>query len=335
MADIRIKHTDIDISGVYKGEDVEALTGVTLVALRSGSYDLPKLIEALRAREGKLDIVTASAEDAEDSSNSNSTAEVTSDIFVKLGPLSVSIKRRWLNIDALAASATRVASRVIEASAEQTEFAWEEVTGESILATVNEHGGNAVFEVDRESGVILSIQASFYDPRPASSMLGLVEAAATPKKIVGDLAQTSILNAAGTEEQVFGLVEWTIDWKRKTVEATTTDDATYESSLGSTKSWTAKAKFMYIDGDASQQDAVLASVDSLQLDAVLWNFFPTVEIARALWQGYAIIDGITIASGMGKVVGLDVSLKGTGPLKRLAQIAPVANNTVTGQQAEV
>jgi hypothetical protein len=136
------------------------------------------------------------------------------------------------------------------------------------------------------------------------------------------------------EVQVIGLSEWTIDWKRKTVDATTTDGDTYEQSLPSTASWTVKSKYMFIDGDPSQATYVLATIQAPQTPAT-WNFFPTIAVGRSAWQGQAYVDGITLGSGMGKVVGLDVSLKGTGPLTQLVQLAPVVNtSTVTGQQAE-
>ena len=153
--------------------------------------------------------------------------------------------------------------------------------------------------------------------------------------------QTTAAGAAGTaitfttETQVIGLSEFTIDWKRKTADATTTDDDTYESSLGSTASWSVKAKYMFIDGDTSQSTNILATITSPQ-SPTTWNFFPTIGTGRAAFSGSAYVDGITIASGMGKVVGLDVSLKGTGKLNFLSQAAPVANpNTGTGEQAEV
>ena len=241
--------------------------------------------------------------------------------------------RRRYDVDGLAARARELATVSLQAAAEQLEFQWQEVTGEDILAYVTERGGTALVERDTVSGVIDSITASFYDYDP--NVVESILAAATPKKIVGDLAQTSIVTATG-EEQIIGLSEWTISWKRKTVESTTTDDALYEGALGSTKSWTVKSKFMFVDGDPSQVDGVLSAIDTTALDALTWNFFPTVEIGRAAFQGLAFIDGIDIGSGSGKIVGLDVSLKGTGPLKRLVQIAPVANTTtVTGQQAEV
>lgn len=138
-----------------------------------------------------------------------------------------------------------------------------------------------------------------------------------------------------TETQVLGLAEWTLNWKRKTADATTTDDDTYESSLGSTASWSVKAKYMFIDGDTSQAQNILATITSPQ-SPTTWNFFPTIGTGRAAFSGSAYVDGIDIATGMGKVVGLDVSLKGTGKLNFLTQAAPVANpNTGTGEQAEV
>jgi hypothetical protein len=152
--------------------------------------------------------------------------------------------------------------------------------------------------------------------------------------------QTTAAGAAGTpltfttETQVIGLAEWTLSWKRKTADATTTDDDTYESSLGSTASWSVKAKYMFIDGDTSQSTNILATITTPQ-SPTTWNFFPTIGTGRAAFSGAAYVDGIDIATGMGKVVGLDVSLKGTGKLNFLTQAAPIPNpNTGTGQQAE-
>jgi len=137
----------------------------------------------------------------------------------------------------------------------------------------------------------------------------------------GDLAQASV-GASGSETQVLGLIEWSIDWKRKTVDSTTTDDAGFESSQGSTVSWTAKAKFAFLDGDTSQSTNILAAL-STPAGATKWNFFNQVATGRASFTGSAWIDGITLASGVGKLVGLDVSLKGTGPLTSVAQIAAI------------
>lgn len=145
--------------------------------------------------------------------------------------------------------------------------------------------------------------------------------AVTATRLVGDLAQTSI-GATGSETQVLGLMEWTIDWKRKTVDSTTTDDAAHESNLGSTDSWTAKAKYAYIDGDTSQASNVLAAL-STATAAAKWNFFGTVATGRDSWTGSAYIDGCTITAGVGKIIALDISLKGTGPLTKVAQVAAV------------
>lgn len=145
----------------------------------------------------------------------------------------------------------------------------------------------------------------------------------TATRLVGDLAQTSV-GASGSESQILGLMEWTIDWKRKTVDSTTTDDQAHESALGSTDSWTAKAKYAYIDGDASQQTNLLAALQAAATP-LKWNFFSTVAVGRDSWTGTAIIDGATITSGVGKIVGLDISLKGSGPLTKVAQLSPDEN----------
>ena len=258
-----------------------------------------------------------------------------------------------LDLTALVALATLSAQRfeglhsgagnlVINASAEQLAFASREVTGEDIVAMTGLAGGKVLsIERDETTGLITSIEASIptcfeYDSSEMSEVLESLHATApAPAKLLGDLAQTSV-GTSGGEVQVIGLAEWSLSWKRKTADATTTDDAEYESSLGSTKSWSVKAKYMFIDGDSSQQSNIYSAISTLQNDSQIFNFFPTVATGRAAFQGACIIDGIDIATGMGKCVGTDVSLKGTGPLTMLTQAAPQANtNTVTGEQAEV
>lgn len=145
----------------------------------------------------------------------------------------------------------------------------------------------------------------------------------TPTRLVGDLAQTTIGGTAGSETQILGLMEWTIDWKVKNVDATSTDDGGNEYWLPSTRSWTAKAKYAYIDGDTSQLDNILNQMIAEQA-LVTWNFFPTVATGRGAWQGQASIESCTLTSGIGKVVAIDISLKGAGPCTFKTQLAPVS-----------
>lgn len=148
----------------------------------------------------------------------------------------------------------------------------------------------------------------------------------TVTRLTGDLAQTSV-GITGSEVQTLGLQEWTIDRKLKTVDGTTTDDQGDESNFSSTRSWTAKAKFAYLDSDTSQAANIFNAISSAQT-AVPWNFFPTVALGRGAWNGKAYVDGYTLTAGVGKLVAVDVSLKGTGPLTFTVQTAP------TGNQAE-
>lgn len=148
----------------------------------------------------------------------------------------------------------------------------------------------------------------------------------TPSRLVGDLAQTSI-GLTGAQTQVLGLMEWTIDWKVKNVDATTTDDQGNEFWLPSTRSWTAKAKYAYIDGDTSQTAQIINQMITEQT-LKTWNFFPTVAVGRGCWVGQASIESCTLTAGAGKVVAMDISLKGAGPCTFQAQLAP------TGTQAE-
>ncbi len=231
----------------------------------------------------------------------------------------------------------------LRASADFLDGPGPELTGEQLLLFCRQIGvpdEDIAYKLG-DDGVIDEITASVpthfeYDPHEMGEVLESLQATGvTPTKIVGDLAQTSV-GASGSEVQVIGLSEWTISWKRKTADATTTDYSSYESSLPSTASWSVKAKYMFIDGDPSQQTNILATITTLQTTTQTWNFFPTIAQGRSAFSGQAYVDSIDIASGMGKCVGLDVSLKGNGPLFVLTQVAPQANaNTQTGQQAEV
>jgi predicted secreted protein len=141
-------------------------------------------------------------------------------------------------------------------------------------------------------------------------------------RLTGDLAQTSV-GLTGTQTQTLGLQEWTIDKKAKMVDSTTTDDAGHETSLASTDSWTAKAKYAYIDSDTSQASAIFNALSSAQA-AVQWNFFPTPLLGRGVWSGKAFVDGYTLTAGVGKLIAVDISLKGTGPLTFGVQLAPAS-----------
>lgn len=138
-----------------------------------------------------------------------------------------------------------------------------------------------------------------------------------------------------TEQQVIGLMEWTIEVKLKTPDATTTDDAAWESSLPSSKSWTAKAKYCFYDGDPSQQTNILATINAPGT-VTRWNFFLDAVNSDVAFYGNAFVESISFGGGTGKIVGLDISLKGSGPLVQTTQTAPVPNTTTnTGQQAEL
>jgi hypothetical protein len=146
---------------------------------------------------------------------------------------------------------------------------------------------------------------------------------------------TGVALTVGGQTQVIGLQDWSIAFKLKTADATTTDDSAWESSLPSSKSWTAKAKYVYLMGDPSQIANIRATLAASPSAAVLWNFFADPVTGDDSFSGMAYVDGIDWAAGVGKIVGQDVSLKGTGPLTIIAQLAPVPNTaTLTDDQAE-
>jgi hypothetical protein len=137
------------------------------------------------------------------------------------------------------------------------------------------------------------------------------------------------------EQQVIGLMDWSLAFKLKTADATTTDDAEWESSLPSSGSWSAKAKYVYLMGDPSQIAQIRATLAATTRIPVKWNFFANPNTGDDSFTGMAYIDGIDWTAGVGKIVGQDVSLKGTGPLSIVAQTAPVPNTaTITDLQAE-
>jgi hypothetical protein len=66
-----------------------------------------------------------------------------------------------------------------------------------------------------------------------------------------------------------------------------------------------------------------------------WNFFASPVSGDDSFSGMAYIDGVKWTAGVGKIVGQDVTLKGTGPLNVIAQTSPVPNTaTITDLQAE-
>ena len=146
--------------------------------------------------------------------------------------------------------------------------------------------------------------------------------APSASRLTGDLAQTSV-GVTGSQTQVIGLKEWTIDRKLKTLDSTTTDDLGDETNLASTRSWTASAMYVYIDGDTTQATNLLNAISSAQT-AVQWNFFPDAVQGRGAWYGKAFVESYKLSGGVGKVFALDITLKGTGPLTFGTQLAPVS-----------
>jgi predicted secreted protein len=158
----------------------------------------------------------------------------------------------------------------------------------------------------------------------AASGTSTVTVSATPyaTRLNGDLAQCSV-GLAGAQSQVLGLQEWNIDRKFKTTECTTTDDQGDEANLTSTRSWTASAKFAYIDGDPSQAANIINAITVGQ-QPVQWNFFPAAVSGRGAWSGLAWVDSYKLSGGVGKLFAFDVTLKGSGKLSFNPQLAPIA-----------
>jgi len=168
-----------------------------------------------------------------------------------------------------------------------------------------------------------------------TTILSIIAGVVTLSAAASATASGVTLTVGSVEVQVIGLMDWTLDFKLKTADATTTDDAEWESSLPSSGSWSAKAKYVYLMGDPSQMAQIRATLAATVRVPVRWNFFANIVTGDDSFTGMAYIDSISWTAGVGKIVGQDVSLKGTGPLAIIAQLAPVPNTaTLTDLQAE-
>lgn len=207
--------------------------------------------------------------------------------------------------------------------------------GAPIVFTANTTSASAVLGSPSSIAGLLAGQSITGTGIPANTtILSIVSGTVTLSANATATASTVTLTA-NAEQQVIGLVEWSIDFKLKTADATTTDDSAWESSLPSSKSWTAKAKYIYLEGDPSQIAQIRAALSQTPSVPLMWNFFPDPVTGDDGFKGMAYIDGITWSAGVGKIVGQDVSLKGTGPLTAITQLAPIANAaTITDLQAE-
>ena len=145
-------------------------------------------------------------------------------------------------------------------------------------------------------------------------------------KITGDLAQTTIATTVGgvpgTQAKVASLGEWDITEKSKMVDATDTDSGGAETTLPSTYSWTATAKYMYLDGDPQQQTAIMDALKGQNTPGAIaptWVFYPTKASGRDQYTGQAWLESKKTNSGVGKLVALDITLRGIGFLARSPQ----------------
>jgi hypothetical protein len=197
-------------------------------------------------------------------------------------------------------------------------------TGSAILGSPSSIVGLAAGQLITAAGI------------PAlATILSIIAGVVTLSAAATATAAGVTMTVTSTEVQVIGLMDWNISFKLKTADATTTDDAEWESSLPSSGSWSVKAKYVYLMGDPSQIAQIRATLAATTRVPQRWNFFAAPNTGDDSFTGMAYIDGIDWTAGVGKIVGQDVSLKGTGPLAVVAQIAPIPNAaTITNLQAE-
>jgi len=149
------------------------------------------------------------------------------------------------------------------------------------------------------------------------------------KRLTGDLARTTVGINPGIDipgaTRVLGLTDWTMTIKTKSVDASTTDDDAWEDWLPSMSSWTAKAKYVYLMGDASQLTNIIqAAIGDGRRTSSEWNFFLDSTSGDDSFSGQAFISGLGISSIIGRTVTMDVTLQGRGPLNLRNQAAFLA-----------
>jgi hypothetical protein len=210
------------------------------------------------------------------------------------------------------------------------------VGGTVLSITGNTTSGSAIIGTPSTIVGLAAGQAFTGAGIPAlTTILSLTSGVLTLSANATATASAVTFTVSTTEQQVIGLMDWNISFKLKTADATTTDDAEWESSLPSSGSWSVKAKYVYLMGDPSQMAQIRATLAATTRVPQRWNFFANPLTGDDSFSGLAYIDGIDWTAGVGKIVGQDVSLKGTGPLAIIAQTAPVANPaTLTDLQAE-
>ena len=232
-------------------------------------------------------------------------------------------------ISTIAASGTPVTSpREIVGDLAQTSVGQNyQVTG-SITS-----GSESVTGVSSITGLAVGQLVTGTGIAPGTTITAVAAGTITLSAAVTATAAAAALNVIG-ESQTFGLMEWEISWKLDTVASTTTDNAGYKSFLPSNAEWTVTAKFAYLLGDTSQTNNVRSIITALQRTTQRWNFFMAPEAGDDSFYGNAFIDSIKFGAGGGKIVGMDVTLKGSGPLYIAPTLAPTPSSTVTGLQAQ-
>src|SRR5579864_1330841 len=156
-------------------------------------------------------------------------------------------------------------------------------------------------------------------------LFGAVKFVVTPHKIQGELAKLSFLPGGGSATTLAALTEWEINFKVKAEDTTNNDDSGWESKLPGVASWTANAKHMYIEGDATQtavENMLGPGSTSYSAGLPVFTFYPEKTAPSSgenSWVGSGFITDWKLTGKNGSAFAVDITIEGTGPLTKTAQ----------------
>ena len=146
-----------------------------------------------------------------------------------------------------------------------------------------------------------------------------------PHKIQGDLAKLSFTPGGGAATILAALTEWELNFKLKVEETTNNDDAGWHSSIPGTAGWTATAKSIYVEGDASQatiEGFIGPGGTVYGAGLPSFTFYPEKTAAGSgenSWVGSGYITDWKLTGKNGSAFAMDITIEGTGALVKTAQ----------------
>lgn len=146
----------------------------------------------------------------------------------------------------------------------------------------------------------------------------------TPHKINGELAKLQFTPAGGAATILAALTDWEVNIKVTSADATTNDSVGWEEKKDSMKSWTATAKTLYVEGDASQNAIVDMIINSNYAAGYpQFTFYPEqinpAGSGENSFVGHGFFTDWKITAKNKSLIACDLTIEGTGALTRTAQ----------------